>query len=41
MHWNLKLFGNKVIGRFSLTSHTQHPNNYFAFTSLFLHIKEN
>ena len=25
-HWAVRLFGNKVIERFSLTSHTEHPN---------------
>ena len=26
MHWNVLLFRNKVIERFSLTSQTEHPN---------------
>ena len=26
IHWVVQLFENKVIERFSLTSHTEHPN---------------
>ena len=26
LHWVVQLFGNKVIERFSLTSHIEHPN---------------
>ena len=26
IHWVVRLFGNKVIERFSLTSPTEHPN---------------
>ena len=41
----MQLFGNKVIERFSLTSHTEHqinsPSTYLAFNTLFLDNKEN
>ena len=26
IHWNVQLFRNKIIERFSLTSQTEHPN---------------
>ena len=26
IHWVVQLLGNKVLERFSLTSHTEHPN---------------
>ena len=26
IHWVVQLLGNKVIERFSLTGHTEHPN---------------
>ena len=45
IHLVVQLFKKKVIERFSLTSHTEHPNQihprtYFSFSTIFLENKE-